>query len=113
MNNITLRQLRYFETLARLGHFGRAAEVCAISQPALSVQIKELEEHLGTKLFERTSRHVRLTGIGAEVAARARDILHSVGELSDVARAASDTLAGRLRIGVIPTIAPYLLPGVL
>ncbi|MGI1661915.1 LysR substrate-binding domain-containing protein [Palleronia sp. KMU-117] len=110
MNSLTLRQLRYVEALARHGHFGRAAETCAISQPALSMQIKELEDTLGTPLFERGARQVRLTGLGEEFAARARDILRSVDELEDLARAARDRLAGRLRIGVIPTIAPYLLP---
>ena len=110
MINLTLRQLRYVDALARHGHFGRAAETCAISQPALSMQIKELEEAIGTPLFERGARQVRLTGLGEEFAARARAILRSVDELEDLARAARDRLAGRLRIGVIPTIAPYLLP---
>ncbi len=108
--NITLRQLRYFEALAEQGHFGRAAEVCAISQPALSVQIKELEESLGLKLFERGARHVRLTGFGVDFRTRSKDILRAVGELGDLARAAGAGLTGRLRLGVIPTVAPYLLP---
>ena len=110
MANFTLKQLRYFEALARHSHFGRAAEVCAISQPALSVQIKELEETLGMVLFERAARQVRLTAFGEEFAGRARKILQSSDEISDLARAWRDRLAGRLRIGVIPTIAPYLLP---
>lgn len=110
MANFTLKQLRYFEALARYGHFGRAAEASAISQPALSMQIKELEENLGAVLFERAAREVRLTGFGEEFAARARLILRSVDELADLARASHDTLVGRLRLGVIPTIAPYLLP---
>jgi LysR family hydrogen peroxide-inducible transcriptional activator len=113
MRNLTLKQLRYFEALARHGHFGRAAEVCAISQPALSMQIKELEESLGTALFERGARQVRLTGFGEEVSSRVRDILRSVDELGDLARASRNRLAGRLRIGVIPTIAPYLLPRII
>lgn len=112
MNNITLRQLRYADALARHGHFGRAAEASAISQPALSMQIRELELALGTPLFERGARQVRLTGFGEEVLSRVRDILRSVEELGDLARASGDSLAGRLRIGVIPTIAPYLLPRV-
>jgi LysR family hydrogen peroxide-inducible transcriptional activator len=111
--NITLKQLRYFEALARHGHFGRAADACAISQPALSVQIKELESTLGTALFERGARQVRLTAFGADWAQRVRDILQAVDELGDMARAAQSGLAGRLRIGVIPTIAPYLLPGLI
>lgn len=113
MTNLTLKQLRYFEALARLGHFGRAADACAISQPALSMQIKELEEQLGAALFERGARQVWPTRFGEEFAARARDILRSVDELGDLARAARDQLAGRLRIGVIPTIAPYLLPTII
>ncbi len=108
--NLSLKQLRYFEALARHGHFGRAAESCAISQPALSMQIRELEESLGTELFERGARQVRLTWFGAEIATRVRTILRSVDELGDMARASRDRLVGRLRIGVIPTIAPYLLP---
>lgn len=112
MKNLTLRQLRYFDALARHGHFGRAAEASAISQPALSMQIRELELTLGTPLFERGPRQVRLTGFGEDVLSRVRDILRSVEELGDLARASGDSLAGRLRIGVIPTIAPYLLPRV-
>lgn len=111
--NLTLKQLRYFEALARHGHFGRAADVCAISQPALSMQIKELEESLGTELFERGARQVRLTSFGEAFALRVRGILRSVDELEDLARASQDRLVGRLRIGVIPTIAPYLLPAII
>lgn len=110
MTNFTLKQLRYFEALAEQRHFGRAAEVCAISQPALSVQIKELEENLGQPLFERGARQVRLTSFGEAIALRIRDILRGTEELTDFARASQDRLAGRFRIGVIPTVAPYLLP---
>lgn len=110
MVNLTLRQLRYFEALAQHGHFGRAAVACAISQPALSMQIKELEEQLGAELFERGTRQARLTSFGEEFASRVRDILNAVDDLGDLARAATNRLVGRLRIGVIPTIAPYLLP---
>lgn len=108
--NITIRQLRYFEALARHGHFGHAAEASSISQPALSVQIRELETTLGAALFERTPRRVRLTGLGQAFALRVRDILRGVDELGDLARAFAGVLSGRLRIGVIPTIAPYVLP---
>ena len=111
--NVTLRQLRYFDALARHCHFGRAAEACAISQPALSMQIKELEEALGGVLLERGARQVRLTKFGEEITQRVRDILRSVDELGDFARASRDRLVGRLRIGMIPTIAPYLLPTVI
>jgi len=113
MINVTLRQLRYFDALARHGHFGRAAEACAISQPALSMQIKELEGTLGGLLLERSARQVALTRFGEELARRVRDILRSVDELGDFARASRDRLAGRLRIGMIPTIAPYLLPKII
>src|SRR6478609_8129479 len=113
MLQITLRQLRYFDALIRHGHFGRAAEACAISQPALSMQIKELEEALGGVLFERSARKVALTKFGEELAQRVHDILQSVDELGDFARASRARLTGRLRIGMIPTIAPYLLPTVM
>ncbi|PLL11159.1 LysR family transcriptional regulator [Tabrizicola sp. TH137] len=113
MLNLTLKQLRYFEALARHGHFGRAAETCAISQPALSMQIREMEAVLGSELFERGARQVRLTGFGEDVLLRAREILREVDELADIARAARGSLSGRLRIGVIPTIAPYLLPAII
>jgi LysR family transcriptional regulator, hydrogen peroxide-inducible genes activator len=113
MTPATLKQLRYFDALARHCHFGRAAEACAISQPALSMQIRELEETLGGVLIERGARQVGLTKFGEEVAQRARDILRSVDELGDFARASRDHLVGPLRIGMIPTVAPYLLPTVI
>lgn len=110
MMNLTLKQLRYFEALARHGHFGRAAEASNISQPALSTQIRDLEAALGATLFERTPRQVRLTAFGEAFAGRARDILRGVDELGDFARLAKGRLAGRLRLGLIPTVAPYVLP---
>jgi LysR family hydrogen peroxide-inducible transcriptional activator len=113
MMNLTFKQLRYFEALAHHAHFGRAAAACSISQPALSVQIKELEQQLNAILFERGARQVRLTVFGEALALRVRDILRSVDELEDLARASRDRLVGRLRIGIIPTIAPYLLPAII
>ncbi|WP_380058248.1 LysR substrate-binding domain-containing protein [Falsihalocynthiibacter sp. SS001] len=110
MIHFTIRQLRYFEALAEFGHFGRAAQACSISQPALSMQIKELEESLGIALFERQARQVQLTGFGHEFALRVSTILRSVDDLADLARASREKLVGRLRIGIIPTVAPYLLP---
>lgn len=110
MNNLTLKQIRYFEALARHRHFGRAAEDCAVTQPALSMQIKDLEEGLGTPLFERGGRQLRLTGFGEVFLERVQAILRDVDDLKDLARAAGSQPAGRLRIGVIPTVAPYLLP---
>lgn len=112
MSSLTLKQLRYFEALRRHGHFGQAADSCAISQPALSMQIRDLEGVLGAELFERSARQVRLTSLGEEFALRVRDILRSVDELGDIARASRDRLVGRLRIGIIPTIGPYLLPAI-
>ncbi len=108
-----MKHLRYFEALAQRQHFGRAAEDCAISQPAMSVQIKELEELIGAPLVERSARKVHLTGLGELFAERARAILRSVDELEDLGRASAGPLAGRLRIGIIPTIAPYLLPDII
>ncbi len=113
MSAITIKHLRYFDALARHGHFGRAAQACAISQPALSLQMKELEELLGAQLIERNARQIRLTGLGEALVMRARDILRGVDELGDLARASYSPLTGRLRIGVIPTIAPYLLPQII
>lgn len=111
MNNISMKQLRYFVALARHGHFGRAAEASAISQPALSVQIRELEEALGATLVERGPRQVRLTSLGEEFAERAEAILRSVDDLWDLARASRGRMAGQVRLGLIPTVAPYVLPG--
>lgn len=110
MNPISMKHLRYFEALAQHGHFGRAAEACAISQPALSAQVKELEEILGAPLIERGARQSRLTSLGEALVLRVRDILGAVDELHDLARASHSPLVGRLRIGVIPTVAPYFLP---
>lgn len=110
MTQLTMKHLRYFEALARHRHFGRAAEALAISQPALSLQIKELEDILGAPLVERGPRQIRLTALGEEFTLRARDVLRSVDELASLARASTGPLAGRLRLGIIPTIAPYFLP---
>lgn len=110
MIGITMKHLKYYEALARHRHFGRAAEDCAISQPALSLQMKDLEEILDAPLVERGTKRVRLTSLGEEFALRAREILRSVDELGDLARASHSPLLGRLRFGVIPTVAPYFLP---
>ncbi len=113
MKNLTMKQLRYFEALSRWRHFGRAADDCSISQPALSVQIKELEALLGVPLIERDARAIRLSEFGEAMAERAREILRAVDEIEDMARTFQRPLSGRLRIGVIPTIAPYLIPGLI
>jgi LysR family hydrogen peroxide-inducible transcriptional activator len=110
---ITLRQLRYFDALARHRHFGKAAEDCAISQPALSMQIRELEQSLGTPLVERRPNEIVLTDLGLEVARRAEKMLAGASDLVEFARHSHRVLTGPLRIGVIPTIAPYVLPRVL
>ncbi|KRD64387.1 MULTISPECIES: hydrogen peroxide-inducible genes activator [Sinorhizobium/Ensifer group] len=107
---LTLRQMRYFEALASARHFGKAAELVHVSQPALSAQIMEMENHLGVKLVERSRSGVFLTRKGEEVLARTRTILADVDMLEQSARASSGTLEGRIRIGVIPTLAPYLVP---
>ncbi len=110
MNEITLRQLRYFDALARHRHFGKAARDCSVSQPALSVQVRELETSLGATLVERGARQITLSSLGEALAQRAYRILREVDELGDLARASGNPLTGPLRFGVIPTVAPYLLP---
>jgi len=109
---ITLRQLRYLASLARHRHFGRAAEDCAVTQPALSMQVRELEREIGTELVERRAGDIALTETGLEVARRAEHILAATRDLIDFARH-RDTLTGKLRLGIIPTLAPYILPRVL
>ncbi len=113
MNNISLRQLRYFDALAQSLHFGRAAEQCAVTQPALSMQIQELEKELGTILIERTRQGTKLTPEGEEIARRVSSILANIRDLADYARHCGRVLTGMLRLGVIPTIAPYVLPKLL
>ncbi len=110
---VTLRQLRYFETLSRTCHFGMAASQCAVTQPALSMQIKELEQELGIGLVERRGNSVALTLAGQEIAARAGAILTQVRELTDFACQQRGVLTGPLRLGIIPSVAPYLLPSLL
>lgn len=109
----TLRQLRYLEAIARHSHFGKAAAECAVSQPALSQQIKALEESWGVALLERSPKQVSLTPQGEEAVRRARAILTAVSDLEDCARERASTLSGVLRLGAIPSIAPYLLPNLL
>lgn len=110
---VSLRQLRYLDALAQTRHFGRAARDCAVSQPALSMQIKELEDELKLALVERRKSGVELTEKGEEVAGRARTILASVRDLVDYAKGQEGVLAGVLKLGAIPSIAPYLLPAAL
>jgi LysR family hydrogen peroxide-inducible transcriptional activator len=109
---ITLRQLRYLAALARHRHFGRAAEDCAVTQPALSMQVRELEREIGAELVERRTGDIALTETGHEVARRAEHILAASRDLVDFARHRG-VLTGKLRLGVIPTLAPYVLPHML
>jgi LysR family hydrogen peroxide-inducible transcriptional activator len=109
---ITLRQLRYLTSLARHRHFGRAAEDCAVTQPALSMQVRELERELGAELVERRPGDIVLTDVGLDVAQRAESILAATRDLVDFARH-RDVLSGQFRLGIIPTLAPYILPRVL
>ena len=109
----TLKQLQYLVALKDHGHFGRAAEACFVTQSTLSAGIKELETLIGVTLVERTRRVVRFTPLGTRVAQKARRILREAEDLTDMVRAAGKPLAGELRMGVIPTIAPFLLPRLL
>lgn len=110
---LTLRQLRYLDALSRHRHFGRAAEECAVSQPALSMQIQELEECLGGALVERRHGDAMLTERGTQIAERAAIILSSARDLMEFAHRKGGLLVGTLRLGVIPTLAPYVLPSVI
>jgi LysR family hydrogen peroxide-inducible transcriptional activator len=110
---ITLRQLRYLVALAEHRHFGRAADACAVTQPALSMQIRDLERHLGIALVERRPNDVMLTDLGAEVARHAERVLLAAHDLEDFAKHRGRVLSGHLRLGIIPTLGPYVLPKVL
>lgn len=110
---ITLRQLRYLGALAEHRHFGRAAEACAVTQPALSMQIRDLEKELGADLVERRQGDVALTALGVEVVQRAERVVSAARDLVDFAQHRGRLLTGRLQLGVIPTLAPYVLPKIL
>jgi LysR family hydrogen peroxide-inducible transcriptional activator len=109
---MNLRDLDYLVAVADHQHFGRAAEACHVSQPTLSTQLKKLERELGVQLIERSARQAMLTEAGARVVERARAILDEAENIREIARRARDPEYGRLRIGVVPTLAPYLLPHV-
>lgn len=109
---MNLRDLRYLVALADLRHFGRAAEACHVSQPTLSTQIRKLEEELGVPLVERAPRHVMLTPAGQDIALRARRVLAEVEQMRETARRTADPEAGSVRLGMFPTLGPYLLPHV-
>ena len=111
--NMNLQELRYLVAVADLRHFGRAAEACNVSQPTLSSQIRKLEAELGVTLLERTNKRVDITPVGSQILIHAQRALAEAGQMEAVARAARDPLVGPLKLGVIPTLAPYLMPLIL
>lgn len=110
---VNLQDLKYLVAVAEYRHFGRAAEACNVSQPTLSSQIRKLEDMLGVKLLERTNKRVELTPVGAQILEHARQALAEARALEAVAQSARDPLVGPLKLGVIPTLAPYLMPLIL
>ena len=110
---MNLRALQYFVKLAELNHFSKAADACFVSQPTLSTQIRKLEEELGVSLVERAPRRVMLTPIGEDIAHRARHVLRDIDHLKSAARRSKDPATGNLKLGIFPTLAPYLLPHVI
>lgn len=107
---MNIRDLKYISTVAKLQHFGKAAEACYVSQPTLSGQIKKLEELLGVKIFERTNRRVIPTDTGLEIIAHANKILDEVDQINDIAESAQDPLKAKFRLGAFPTLASYIFP---
>jgi LysR family hydrogen peroxide-inducible transcriptional activator len=107
---MTLTELKYIVAVARERHFGRAAEACFVSQPTLSVAIKKLEEELGTQIFERRTNDVTTTPAGERIVSQAQRVIDEAGRIKEIARQGKDPLVGPLRLGVIYTIGPYLLP---
>ncbi len=107
---MTLTELRYIVAVARERHFGRAAEACFVSQPTLSVAIKKLEEELDVKLFERGANEVSVTPLGEEIVRQAQQVIEQAAAIKEIAKRGKDPVAGPLRVGVIYTIGPYLLP---
>src|ERR1700748_377197 len=107
---VSFKQLKYFDAVVKSGHFGRAAEQCAVTQPALSMQIQELEKELGVQLLERGRGGIILNSAGTEIAERTARVLADIRDIVDVARRQSAVLAGPLHLGVIPSLAPYVLP---
>src|ERR671921_321981 len=109
---MNLRDLRYLVALADHKHFGRAAAASFVSQPTLSTQIRKLEDELGVALVERAPRKVMLTPVGREIAERARKVISDVDQMTQIARRSQDPEAGTVRLGLFPTLGPYLLPHV-
>jgi LysR family hydrogen peroxide-inducible transcriptional activator len=111
--HMNLRDLQYLAAVARHLHFGKAAEECHVSQPTLSMQLKKLEDTLGVQLFERTNKSVMLTPIGRDITQRAERILAEAEQIRKVASSNADPMAGEIRLGIFPTLAPYLLPSLM
>ena len=110
---MNIRALQYFVKLAELRHFSKAAEACFVSQPTLSTQIRKLEEELGISLVERAPRKIMLTPIGEDIAHRARHVLRDIEHIKDAARRSKDPETGTIKLGIFPTLAPYLLPHII
>lgn len=110
---MNIRDLQYLIALIDHRHFGKAAEACFVSQPALSMQIKKLEQYLGVQLLERTNKSVMMTPIGAELGEHARQVIRQIETIRDIARSAADPFGGELKLGIFPTLAPYLLPQIM
>ena len=110
---MNIRALQYFVKLAELKHFSKAANACFVSQPTLSTQIRKLEDELGISLVERAPRKIMLTPIGEDIAHRARHILRDIEHIKDAARRSKDPKTGTIKLGIFPTLAPYLLPHVI
>ena len=110
---MTLTELKYIVAVAREKHFGKAAEACFVSQPTLSVAIRKLEDELEVKLFERSASEVSVTPLGEEIVRQAQSVLEQAANIKDIAKRGKDPLAGPLKLGVIYTIGPYLLPALI
>ena len=110
---MNIRDLKYLVAVAELKHFGHAADACHVSQPTLSTQLKKLEETLGVVVIERTNRQVLLSGVGEKIVLQAKRVLSEVDELMRIADQHRDPFGGDLRLGIIPTVAPYLLSRIL
>ena len=110
---IKIRDLEYLDAIETHRHFGKAAEACHVSQPTLSGQIMKLEEQLGVSLIERHPRNIMLTPAGIQLLVKARRVLSAARELEQTAKSLGDPLSGEFHLGLIPTLAPYLLPGIM
>lgn len=110
---MNFRDLNYIVTVAELCHFGKAADACFVSQPTLSAQVKKLEGELGVVIFERDNKRVLVTEVGQQIVAQAKNVLREMQEIKTLANASKDPFSGQLKLGIIPTVAPYLLPHIM